>query len=67
MGRMNWSRDHDRRRMRSRGIENARADEDTIVRPLLRRSKPFRRRLSKEELREQATAAFMAWRERQQP
>ena len=66
MSKMNWSRDHDRRRMRIHGIEAAR-DEDTIVRPLLRRPFRPRRRLSKEELREQATAALLAWRERKQP
>lgn len=67
MSRMNWSRDHSRRTMRLHGTEGAR-DEDTFVRPLLRRpSSQPRRRLSKEELRAQAAQAFAAWRERQQP
>ena len=66
MSRMNWSRDHGRRLMLSHGVEPAR-EEDTFVRPLLHRPARFRRRLSKEELRQQADAALIAWRERQQP
>ncbi len=48
-GRMNWSRKGSRDRMHRQGVE------DTPKQP--------RRKLSKAELREQAAAAFLAWRE----
>jgi hypothetical protein len=63
---MNWSRDNSRRLMLSHGVEPA-LEEDTFVRPLLHRPARFRRRPRKEELRQQADAALIAWRQRQQP
>jgi hypothetical protein len=56
-GRVNWSRIASRKRMRQQGVED-RKDKPQVIEP----SKKPRRKLSKAELREQATAAFLAWR-----
>jgi hypothetical protein len=53
-GRTNWSRIQQRRLMRRQGVE----DIKVVVQP----PKQPRRKLSKAELREQAAAAFLAWR-----
>jgi hypothetical protein len=45
--------------MRRQGVEDIKGET-----PLVRQPKP-RRKLSKAELREQASAAFLAWRESQ--
>ena len=63
MTRTNWARHNLRDRMRRYGTELAK-DDPLVMRPMLRR-KPRKRQLSKDELREQAAAAFLAWRERQ--
>jgi hypothetical protein len=69
MSRMNWGRVHQRRIMHEHGCESV--DGETpgsmlrIMGPPKHRPRP--RKLSKEELRAQAAAAFVAWRERQQP
>ena len=57
-GRINWRRLGDRDRMRRRGVEDVKGGTSVIVEP----AKQPRRRLSKAELREQAAAAFLAWR-----
>jgi hypothetical protein len=56
-GSVNWSRVASRKRMRRQGIED-RKDKTPVVEP----AKQPRRKLSKAELREQAAAAFLAWR-----
>ena len=56
-GRTNWSRIQQRRLMRRRGVEDAKAKT-----PVIAPAKQPRRKLSKAELREQAAAAFLAWR-----
>ena len=63
MGRgFNWSRMSNRDRMRRQGVEDIKGETPTIIgRP----PKQPRRKLSKAELREQAAAAFLSWRERQ--
>ncbi len=58
--RVNWSRISSRNRMRRQGIEDVKGKTPIVVPG----SKP-RRKLSKAGLREQATAAFLAWREGQ--
>ena len=58
-GRTNWKRIEQRRLMRRRGVEDVKGGTP-IVAPLV--NKQPRRRLSKAELREQAAAAFLAWR-----
>ena len=58
-GRMNWSRTDSRDRMQRQGVEDIKG-KTPFVPP-----KQRRRKLSKAELREQAAAAFLAWRERQ--
>ncbi len=58
-GRVNWSRQSNRERMRRQGIEDVKGKTPTGGQP------PKRRKLSKAELREQAEAAFRAWREGQ--
>jgi hypothetical protein len=57
-GRVNWSRISNRDRMRRQGVEDIKGKTPLVV-PA---SKPRRRRLTKAELREQAEAAFLAWR-----
>ena len=60
--RVNWSRISSRDRMRRRGVEDIKGETPIVIgRP----PKPPRRKLSKAELREQAAAAFLAWREDQ--
>jgi len=62
MGRgVNWSRVKDRNRMRRQGVEDIKGATPVAVQP----AKQPRRKLSKAELREQAAAAFLAWREGQ--
>ena len=59
MGRgVNWSRVKDRNRMRRQGVEDIKGATPVAVQP----AKQPRRKLSKAELREQAAAAFLAWR-----
>jgi hypothetical protein len=57
---VNWTRISSRNRMRRQGVEDIKGK-----RPLDGQPPKFRRRLSKAELREQAAAAFLAWREGQ--
>jgi hypothetical protein len=57
-GRTNWSRVASRKRMRRQGVEDVKGATPVVVEP----SKKPRRKLSKTELREQAEAAFLAWR-----
>ena len=57
-GRVNWSRLAGRKRMRRQGVEDVKGATPIEVQP----SKQPRRKLSKAELREQAAAAFLAWR-----
>jgi hypothetical protein len=59
-GRMNWSRIGSRDRMHRQGVED---DKTPLI--LDQPPKQPRRKLSKAELREQAAAAFLAWRESQ--
>jgi hypothetical protein len=61
-GRMNWSRIGSRDRMHRQGVEDIKGKT-----PLVPDQPPkqARRKLSKAELREQAAAAFLAWREGQ--
>ena len=63
MGRgFNWSRISNRDRMRRQGVEDIKGETPIVIgRP----PKQPRRKLSKAELREQAAAAFLAWREGQ--
>jgi hypothetical protein len=60
-GRINWRRLGDRDRMRRQGVEDVKGGTSVIIEP----AKKPRRKLSKAELREQAAAAFLAWREGQ--
>jgi hypothetical protein len=60
-GRVNWTRISSRNRMRRQGVEDIKGKMPLDVQP----PKQRRRKLSKAELREQATAAFLAWREGQ--
>lgn len=62
-GRMNWTKDRDRYRMRTQGTDCIKDDDPTIVRPILR-PQYRRRRPSKEELRQQGAAALAQWRAR---
>jgi hypothetical protein len=55
--RMNWSRISSRDRMQRQGIEGVKGKT-----PLGGQPPKARRNLSKAELREEATAAFLAWR-----
>jgi len=57
MGRMNWSHIDSRARMRRQGVEDVKGKT-----PLVDQPPKIRRKLSKTELREQAAAAFLAWR-----
>ena len=59
-GRVNWSRISSRDRMRRQGVEDVKGKMPLGVQPPKTRQK-----LSKAELREQAAAAFLAWREGQ--
>jgi hypothetical protein len=61
-GRMNWSRIGSRDRMHRQGVEDVKGKTPII--PDQPPKRP-RRKLSKVELREQAAAAFLAWREGQ--
>jgi hypothetical protein len=60
--RMNWSHIDSRERMHRQGVEDIKGKT-----PLVPDEPPKqpRRKLSKAELREQAAAAFLAWREGQ--
>ena len=58
-GRTNWSRIKQRRLMRRQGVEDIKGGTPIVTPPA---NKQTRRRLSKAELREQAEAAFLAWR-----
>jgi len=57
-GRTNWSRIKQRSLMRRRGVEDVKGATPVAVQP----PKQPHRKLSKAELREQAAAAFLAWR-----
>ena len=59
-GRINWRRLGNRDRMRRQGVEDVKGKM-----PVLEPAKTPPRKLSKAELREQAAAAFLAWREGQ--
>jgi hypothetical protein len=60
-GRVNWARLSSRNRMRRQGVEDIKGKT-----PLIGDQPPkIRRKLSKAELREQAEAALLAWREGQ--
>jgi hypothetical protein len=61
MARVNWSRIASRNRMRRQGVEDIKGQMPLVAQP----PKQRRRKLSKAELREQAAAAFLAWREGQ--
>ena len=61
-GRVNWARLSSRNRMQRQGVEDIKGKTPLV---LDRPPKQPRRKLSKAELREQAAAAFLAWRERQ--
>ena len=56
-GRLNWSRISSRNRMRRQGVEDVKGKM-----PLVGQPPKTRLRLSKAELRQQAAAAFVAWR-----
>ena len=58
MARANWSRIATRYRMRRQGVEDIDGKVPLFAQP----PKKPRRKLSKAELREQAAAAFRAWR-----
>ena len=60
-GRVNWARLSSRNRMRRQGVEDVKGKTPLGVQP----PKQPRRKRSKAELREQAAAAFLAWREGQ--
>ena len=62
MTRVNWSRIKSRNRMQRQGVEDIKG---TTLYVLNQPPKQRRRKLNKAELREQAAAAFVAWRERQ--
>jgi hypothetical protein len=59
-GRANWTRISNRKRMRRQGVEDIKGRT-----PLGGQPPKIRRRVRKAELREQAAAAFLAWREGQ--
>ncbi len=61
-GRVNWSRINSRARMRRQGVEDIKGKTPLA---LYQPPKQPRRKLSKAELREQAAAAFLAWRKGQ--
>jgi hypothetical protein len=58
-GRVNWARLSSRDRMHRQGVEDIKGKTPLSGQP----PKQPRRKLSKAELREQAAAAFLAWRE----
>ena len=60
-GPVNWSRVVSRNRMRRQGVEDVKGATPVASQP----PKQPRRKLSKAEFREQAAAAFLAWREGQ--
>jgi hypothetical protein len=60
-GGVNWTRINIRKRMQRQGVEDVKGKTPLGSEP----PKQPRRRLSKAELREQAAAAFLAWREGQ--
>jgi hypothetical protein len=60
--RVNWSRISSRKRMHRQGVEDIKGETRIVI---ARPPKRPRRKLSKAELREQAAAAFLAWREGQ--
>jgi hypothetical protein len=60
-GRFDWARLSSRNRMRRQGVEDIKGKMPLV---LDRPPKQPRRKLSKVELRQQAAAAFLAWRER---
>ena len=57
-GRVNWTRIANRNRMRRQGVEDVKGTTPVASQP----PKQPRRKVSKAELREQAAAAFLAWR-----
>ena len=57
-GRVNWSQIANRKRMRRQGVEDIKGATPVASQP----PKQPRRKVSKAELREQAAAAFLAWR-----
>jgi hypothetical protein len=57
---MNWSHIDSRDRMHRQGVEDIKGKT-----PLVLPAGKLRRKLSKAELREQAAAAFLAWRKGQ--
>ncbi len=59
-GRVNWARISSRNRMQRQGVEDIKGKT-----PLGGQPPKIRRKVSKAELREQAAAAFLAWREGQ--
>jgi hypothetical protein len=59
-GPVNWTRISSRNRIQRQGVEDIKGKT-----PLGGQPPKIRRRLSKAELREQAAAAFLAWREGQ--
>jgi hypothetical protein len=59
-GRVNWSRIQQRSLMRRRGVEDVKGGTLIVAPPV--NKQPRRRKVSKAELREQAAAAFLAWR-----
>jgi hypothetical protein len=61
-GHVNWARLSSRNRMQRQGVEDIKGKTPLV---LYRPPKQRRRKLSKAELREQAAAAFLAWREGQ--
>jgi hypothetical protein len=61
-GRMNWSRIGSRDRMNRQGVEDIKGKTPLV---LDQPPKQPRRKLGKAGLREQAAAAFLAWREGQ--
>jgi hypothetical protein len=56
-GRVNWSRIKGRDRLQRHGVEDIKGKA-----PLVGQPPKIRRKLSKAELRQQAAAAFLAWR-----
>jgi hypothetical protein len=56
-GRVNWSRIKGRDRLQRHGVEDIKGKA-----PLVSQPPKIRRKLSKAELRQQAAAAFLAWR-----
>ena len=58
-GRVNWSRIASRNRMRRQGVEDINGKMPLFAEPPKR---PRRKKLGKAELRQQAAAAFLAWR-----